>query len=199
MMSEFLEKIQKTREYLDYLERHYNNVQRAWAIVKIALQDQPVIFDDFRYFSVQDELKEHDLSKLSCAEFMQYRRKFFPTNQEKHKELADKTIDEDFAAAWENHKAANDHHWENWTTTQSGHPYYREWACTQMICDWVAMSLEFKEISPRAYYEKINTKVQLPTWAERDLLAVCDYMESHAEGKGLCRECSEALKDGEDA
>ena len=25
------ELIQKTREYLDYVERHYNNVQKAWA------------------------------------------------------------------------------------------------------------------------------------------------------------------------
>lgn len=177
-MSEFLAKIQKTREYLDYLERHYNNVQRAWGIVKVALHGQPVIFDNFRYFEVQDELKEHDLSKLSSAEFMQYRRKFFPTDQENHKELADKTIDEDFAAAWSHHKEENHHHWETWTRSLTNrHPYYEEWACTQMLCDWVAMSIEFKEVSPRAYYEKIKKTVKLPKWAETDLLTVCDFME----------------------
>ena len=26
-------KIAKTREYLDYFERHYDNVQKAWALI----------------------------------------------------------------------------------------------------------------------------------------------------------------------
>ena len=28
-----LDKIQKFREYLDYVERHYNNVQKAWKLI----------------------------------------------------------------------------------------------------------------------------------------------------------------------
>lgn len=28
-----IEKIKKFREYLDYIEEHYNNVQKAWALI----------------------------------------------------------------------------------------------------------------------------------------------------------------------
>lgn len=175
-MSEFIEKLKKTREYLDYLERHYNNVQKAWEIVKVALKSEPCIFDDFRYFSIQDELKEHDLSKFSATEFTAYRVKFFPTELEK--ERSDERHRENFELAWAHHKASNDHHHETWIKREHGHPYYREWACAQMICDWVAMSLEFGEKSPREYYAKNMEKIMLPPWAEKDLFTVCDYMES---------------------
>lgn len=178
-MSEFIEKLKKTREYLDYLERHYNNVQKAWKIVQLALHNEPVVYDDFRYFSTLDELKEHDLSKFSATEFTAYRVKFFPTELEKtcDVETNERNV-ENFSLAWAHHKASNDHHHETWIKREHCHPYYKEWACAQMICDWVAMSLEFGEKSPREYYAKNMEKIMLPTFAEKDLFTVCDYMES---------------------
>ena len=48
------EKIAKFREYLDYFERHYDNVQRAWALVNEKCQDKDFRFisDDFVWGSI---------------------------------------------------------------------------------------------------------------------------------------------------
>ena len=48
-ITEFNEIIQKTREYLDYLEEHYNNVQKAWKIIQDKCKDMPFIYDDFQF------------------------------------------------------------------------------------------------------------------------------------------------------
>jgi len=39
------------------------------------------------------------------------------------------------------------------------------------------MSIAKQERSPREYYESHRNSIDLPDWAERILLQVCDYME----------------------
>jgi len=64
-----LETIQKTREYLDYVEEHVNNVLKAFNIV--SEKCNRVINID--WVSLYNSIQNHDLSKLSQAEFIPYR------------------------------------------------------------------------------------------------------------------------------
>jgi len=80
-----IEKIKKFREYLDYIERHYNNVQKAWELIQEKCKDFNFIYDDNLFFELDGDIKNHDLSKLSSNEFTQYRQFFFPCEGEKKK------------------------------------------------------------------------------------------------------------------
>ena len=151
-----IEVIKKTREYLDYLEDHINNVNKAWEELKIKCKDMRFIFDDYMYFSIQDAVDQHDLSKLSEEEFLQYRKySFHHPKEEAH----------DMTPAWEHHKANNPHHWENWTTINNdGDPYSWEVHCVHMVIDWVAMSYKFGDTA-QEYYERNKDKIKLPDYA----------------------------------
>lgn len=152
---EILDMIQKTREYLDYIEEHVLNVQKAWDALKLKCRDMRFIYDDFFYFSISKDIEYHDLSKLSENEFVQYRRAFFPTKTEPKYELG---------KAWDHHKAYNPHHWENWTDVYPKcftHPDDWEINCVHMVCDWMAMGYKFGDTA-QEYYEKNKEKIKLP-------------------------------------
>ena len=53
------EKIQKFREYLDYIEEHYDNVQKAWALIneKCPKNKFRFLYDDFVWHSIDTEVK----------------------------------------------------------------------------------------------------------------------------------------------
>ena len=171
-----LETIAKTREYLDYVEDHINNVSRAWEEVMAATQgngDFPINYDDYRYHTLCGEVAAHDLSKLSPEEFVQYRLMFYPTEAEK-KESTPQGFDE----AWKHHWKNNHHHWEKWTTTNYYGPYEEEIHCTHMVIDWLAMSYRFGD-TPREYYEKNKDKIELPEWAVKYIYQLFDSLEEN--------------------
>ena len=60
-----LDKTQKTREYLDYLEKHYLLVQEAWIYVKNKCHDIPFMQDKLLVARITKLIKKHDASKLS--------------------------------------------------------------------------------------------------------------------------------------
>lgn len=160
------EEILKTQEYLNYLKEHYDNVQKAWAIIQCKCQDKPFDFliDDYKYFTLDMEIKRHDQSKLSTAEFVPYRRKFFPTQYEKENEQ--EVINFMFDKAWEHHKANNNHHWEDWTKKSCPGTYPNDTTyVVHNICDWMAMSMKFGDTA-QSYYEKNKDKIFIPQWAE---------------------------------
>lgn len=153
-----IEEIKKFREYLDYIEDHYNNVQKAWKLINDKCQGKGFhwIYDDNLWFAIDGEVKHHDLSKLSENEFTQYRQFFFPTiKEQKNKEL--------FKTAWEHHKINNDHHWETWTQYGFGKAK-QELALIHNIIDWVAMGFKFNDTA-KDYYEKNKEEIKLPKWA----------------------------------
>lgn len=152
MEPEIIQQINKTREYLDYIETHVLNVQRAWEELKEKCRDMRFIWDDFVYWSIEAEILSHDLSKMSEFELVQYRRVFFPTKTEQGVY--------DLGDAWEHHKDNNPHHWENWTKREN------EWEinCVHMVCDWIAMGYEFKD-NAQQYYEKNKKRIKLPVYA----------------------------------
>ena len=174
-----LETIAKTREYLDYVERHINNVARAWEEVMAAMErgSYPISYDDFRYNGLREEVARHDMSKLSADEFVQYRRCFYPTAAEKEKDPRPPLGD-----AWEHHKKENAHHWENWTAADKkvSSPYDLEIHCTHMVIDWLAMSYEFGD-TPRSYYEKNREKIELPEWAVKYITELFTDLEANVQ------------------
>jgi len=155
------DEIQKTREYLDYLENHYNNVQKAWSILQDKCKHMNFIYDDFLHGTIDMEVKLHDISKLSQEEFVQYRVKFFPTKEEKDNHHC--LIDLAFDRAWKHHKKENTHHWENWTKKKIYHDVVY---VVHNICDWMAMGMKFNDTA-KSYYEKNKSKIKIPKWSEK--------------------------------
>lgn len=155
------ELIRKTREYLDYIEEHYDNVLKSWEILQAKCKDMKFVYDDYLYNWIGSEIIEHDISKLSEYEFVQYRKKFFPCEKEQINESL-------FEDAWKHHKCNNLHHWQNWTTMSMCNPNEWEVHCVCMVCDWMAMGMKFNDTA-QAYYERNKDKISIPQWAE-------DYM-----------------------
>jgi hypothetical protein len=147
--------IESTRKYLEYLENHLNNIEKAWDIVKESCKDMHMICDDYLYLGIEQEIKNHDLSKFSQFEFTQYRDHFYPIDDNK------KDIDE----AFRHHIAYNSHHWQNWTNRV--YAYSNDWMidCTHMIVDWIAMGMTGKNIPANKYYELNKENIILPNYA----------------------------------
>ena len=153
-----LEVIQKTREYLDYVEEHILNVQKAWKHVCEKCKDMRFVWNDYYYHTIDAEVEIHDLSKLSEEEFTQYRRAFYPTDFEKTSGRYE------LGSAWEHHKENNPHHWENWTTDNHFQPNGWEIHCVHMVLDWMAMGYKFGDTA-QDFYEKNKDKIVLPDYA----------------------------------
>lgn len=175
-MNKVKEKIAKFREYLDYFERHYDNVQKAWALLNEKCQNKGFRFisDDFVWHCIDAEVKMHDESKLSAQEFTQYRQRWFPCEGEDQN-------DEDFQKAWEHHWKDNPHHWQNWTTNGSDY-MYGDYYVVIMLCDWVAMGFEFGNTA-KSFYEKNKDSINLPEWAIKLMYEIfeCIYCQEICE------------------
>lgn len=154
---EALKHIVKIRQYLNYVEEHIRNVQRAWNIVYSKCKDMHPFTDDFLYHTIAQMIIEHDISKLSVEEFIPYQQKFYPVYEGHSNDLA-------FDYAWEHHKAHNPHHWENWTKREESFPNENLCHCVCMVVDWVAMGMSF-ENDAEEYYEKNKERIDLPWWA----------------------------------
>ena len=172
-----LEKIQKFREYLDYIERHYLNVQKAWKLIQEKCKDKGFTWlkNPMMWFDIDHDVTYHDQSKLSVAEFTQYRQKCFPVEGELVNDKA-------YLSAWEHHKLNNTHHWQNWTQRSDlDTDERRDRFVVMMLVDWVAMSFEFGDTA-KQYYEKNREKIELPDWAVQVMYDIfdCLYPESNS-------------------
>ena len=161
-MSDTQNLINKTREYLDYVQEHYNNVQRAWKVVKDKCSDMRVVWDGWFFHILNCEIKYHDASKLSAEEFTQYRDAFFPVAEKKP-----------LGNAWEHHKKCNDHHWETWTNKKYAKPIEWQIHCTHMVIDWMAMGYKFGDTA-QEFYEKNKDKIKIPDYAVKFIYEIFD-------------------------
>jgi len=161
--------IKQTKKYLEYIEEHYWNVQKAWKIIQEKGQGQcwPFLYDDFKFVKLDIAIRDHDVSKLSKEEFIPYRMKFFPIDKEE-KKRGEKA----FRLAWKKHLARNAHHWENWTQKDS---MYVELNTVHNVCDWMAMGMKFNDTA-REYYEKHKDKIHIPEWAEKLMYEIFDVV-----------------------
>lgn len=163
-----LELINKTREYIDYIEEHINNVEKAWKEVKIKCKDMRFIWDDFYYFHLDNAIKYHDISKLSEQEFVQYRKDFFPIEEEPKFDAIE---------AIDHHKRHNFHHWERWTKDGNNTPNEWEIHCAHMVIDWMAMGYKFNDTA-QSYYERNKDKIILPDYAKSFIYEIFSRIES---------------------
>lgn len=158
--------IQKTRAYLDYLEEHLENVKFAFTELSNACDGKMAwVGDDFSWHTLRQQVVEHDLSKFSKEEFVQYRASFFPiSDDEKEKS--------DMSEAWENHKTKNHHHHESIEN-------YLD--LVHMVIDWTAMGYKFGDTA-QAYYENNKDKMNLTQDHETFVCEMFDCINKHRVG-----------------
>lgn len=128
------EKIAKFREYLDYVERHYDNVQKAWKVIQEKCKDMSFIRDESTFWALNYDIENHDISKLDKEEFFAYRSQFYPTKLE----IPNK---EEFEEAWMHHLENNDHHWQNWTNQYKGESAVTEICLVHNIIQIIVINL----------------------------------------------------------
>lgn len=138
----------KSKEmYLGYIYKHQFNVRSAYYnyISKI---DIPVKYDKNELIR---RINNHDRSKTDEEEFEAYRKYFYTTENEIKDEEA-------FNEAWKHHYSVNDHHPEHWINDKGEIKEMKIEAAIEMICDWIAMSINFHN-NPLDWYKKaISTK-----------------------------------------
>lgn len=170
-MNKFEQTLSKTREYLDYIERHYNNVQKAFKEFTRRtchkrfcekyndFSFETKLYDGWQYEGLRIMIEEHDLSKLSKEEFIQYRDNFYPISEEVKQQNKN-----DFDMAWEHHKEENKHHWQsrvNLPHNNSCSGFYNTYLAIENAMDWIAMAYEFNETPLNKYYLNNKDKMQL--------------------------------------
>lgn len=163
-----LDLIYATRKYLDYIENHILNVEKAWKEITEKCKDMRFVYDDFYWGSIDHQIKNHDVSKLSEQEFVQYRKAFYPTNEEPKYDCKE---------AWQHHYENNSHHWENWTKKEYNNPWEEEMDIVHMIVDWTAMGYNFGDTA-QEYFEKNKDKIKIPEIHERFMYEIFNRLKA---------------------
>ena len=168
----------KEEEYLDYINTHKANVEKAWDIIKEF--DNSYIQNNL--YDLDRNIKDHDNSKYDDEEFEYYRKKYFPINDDEASEVMDKIQD----IFWL-HYSKNPHHWEYWLDENKELDYTKHnednidntvmMAYIEMFCDWASFGL--KQDNPRevrSWY--INEKPKMTLFpAEQEVLE--DILEEY--------------------
>lgn len=136
----------KEQEYMDYIEEHIANVKSAFYKYGNTLCEKLNISK----FELEKNIYKHDLSKFSEDEFDAYRNYFFPCNGEERNDKA-------FELAWEHHYKNNPHHPEYWIHNNQIEDMPNIYIA-EMLCDWEAMSMKFKNNTYDYYIKERNKK-----------------------------------------
>ena len=152
--------ILRTREYLDYMEEHLDNVRKAFFELTKACDGMTWVGDDYTWWNLHKEVLEHDVSKFTRYEFTQYRDYFFGDKK-------GPIIKQNFSFAWDHHKSNNHHHWET---------LRNESDIVHMLVDWTAMSYKFKD-TPWEYYENNLDTIKLNEEQEEFLMILIDKLK----------------------
>ena len=159
--------VTKRIEYINYIDEHIQNVNRAFSKL---FGNVPEGFTIPGYDAVQTAeiieilstiVPHHDSSKFGDIEFDPYRRHFHPTDMEKSAGES-KEDTEAFDNAWHHHYTSNSHHPQFWCYTDiklvGAYGVPKKWKLSptkhdpvdmdiisicHMICDWEAMSMKF--------------------------------------------------------
>lgn len=137
--------------YLKYIDEHRHYVLTAFKkhgqqiCLCLSLIGLP-------YHELRHRIAIHDLSKYGPEEFTEYRKSFFPKKEEENQIS-------NFHMAWKHHYMNNDHHWEYWIHDDKAEEMDRL-AIAEMILDWEAMSVKFKN-SPLDWYNEHKDSLRL--------------------------------------
>ena len=137
--------------YIAYIDEHRKNVYTAFIrfghMICLAMSLVHGEYDMLRRY-----VYSHDASKYTEEEFFGYRQWFFP---EKDKE-ANRDL---FNKAWVHHYTVNPHHWE--FHVKNGIPKEMSKLNTaEMLLDWIAMSIKFKN-SPVTWYNEHKNNINI--------------------------------------
>lgn len=155
----FEEKVERIRFYLNYVEEHYDNVQKAWALIKEKCIYLNFVKDEKICSRIDREIKNHDYSKLTHDEFIPYQERHYPTEHEKGKSGRRDA----FSKALTHHKENNTHHIEcliHMGKGLKGLSVEEIISCVHMIADWVAMGFKFGDTA-YDFYAKIKNRHKL--------------------------------------
>ena len=115
-----------------YLDRHRENVRRAWAWMKARLQ-----LEDPEH-AVTFQVEEHDRSKVLADEYEAYDDYFYGTGYSYRQK-------ERFDDAWLRHIHRNPHHWQHWVLIRDDGKIepmeMPDCYVYEMIADWFSFSL----------------------------------------------------------
>lgn len=155
----------KVEEYKNYVQDHIRKVQKVWkTFLDVPDVEKVPELQEIKNSSHMQNLYGHDYSKTFDLEFYPYRRKFYPTEQEKSETDA-KEAEEDFLTAFRHHVFYNFHHWNHWVLVTSPDkiiPICMPLVYSiEMLADWGAMSLAKGNEVPSQYYEKIKDSIVL--------------------------------------
>ena len=164
--------IEKIREYCNYVEDHLRNVEKSWLFIQEACASMHPFYDDHLWAVMDQMIKEHDVSKMSPSEFVQYQQQFYPADG-----LIPNIDREEFQDAWRHHWENNPHHWENWTKAKETFPNESSCHCVCMVVDWMAMGLHFGDTAEEFYNRKQN-EIDLPHWAVIFIRDIFDRLNS---------------------
>jgi len=155
-----LETIQKTREYLDFLEKHYNYIQKAFKVVEETCKNMRFIYDDFYYHGLRDNLKFHDVEKLSNEEFIYFREWYFPTEEEQNSRKLRLLAQQNLEKALKHHRGVTNHHANHISKSIFDEIFYAE-----MVIDWIAVSY-FKGGTAKEFYESYKKDFKFEDWVD---------------------------------
>ena len=174
-------KLEKEKEYKNYIDTHITNVKKAFDELYsnnwINSTYNADILDALN--TLKNIIDEHDLSKYSDEEFDAYRRYFYPINEQEKNDA-----EQDYQDAWKHHYTVNDHHPEHWYIAGKATDMSMR-AILEMICDWQsfvfigkgnATVFWFNNPEGKAEKEKIMTPKTIET-VER-ILKLLNYKEN---------------------
>ena len=146
-----LEIIDQTRQYLNFLEKQFISIQKAWDIIQIKCDD----FLDNRIIKIiKDDFEDFDISRFDEVEFNEMRDYYFSIDSHNFNNSNNKFIN--YAQASNNHILKNRHAIENWLILNSkAYALIQKKAyCVESIIEWY--SKELNDGMPlRKYYEEI--------------------------------------------
>lgn len=148
-----------TRDYVDYLLQHKDNVINAYLDQLCNLHDE---FIDSHKFEILYLVAKHDMSKYEEIEFEPYRIHYNPT------QVGENELPENIKAyenAWMHHKVNNPHHWEYWLEdngelTEITDMELRKMYAVEMLADWTSMSMYYQN-EPIDWYNEHKSEIKL--------------------------------------
>ena len=147
--------------YLKYINEHRNTVKISFlkhgqyiclCLSLIGIERKKNDFEQSIYDKLKTRIASHDKSKYDEKEFEGYRQWFFPKDGEEKNHDA-------FLKSWQHHYQTNDHHWQYWIDGTNVKEMDRL-AIAEMILDWEAMSVQFKN-NPVDWYNEHKNEIVL--------------------------------------
>lgn len=158
-----LEKNNKQKEYIEYIDTHVKFVQKAFNDFFLPLLEK----EQISALISDEDLKsgigraavnvlEHDASKYGDDEFDGYREKYYPTAEELANEEFQKQVAERAEKAWIHHYKYNWHHPKYWAKDDGTKEDMNLESIIEMISDW--LSFNIKNGNPKGIIDWYNTE-----------------------------------------